>query len=231
MKIWIELLSNISTVGILSGLAFFLIKLLLSKYFDKEQALFKLQTEQNIEHYKNELIILSEMKNYLHKERMIALRELYQKINQCESDMSQFFAVIKTTLSEEGKSEEETAQEQQIERIKKAHDSFYNLLDFYRDSKVLFTKETCKVLDSLLKAFDDCYREFTFPTFFSINDVAEIRNSFRAAKTIFDSDIIPIKRRVEEEFRELVGVYSPELKNDNAIKRNSEQNLTNTKSN
>ena len=207
-----EILESLGIVTIIGGLLTWLIKSLGQNFINKNFSAYKLQLEnqsnlyknelnQALEKFKAELNLISEKATKLHSKRLERIEKIYELIINFQNDMTWLVSARVVT----GMTQKEI-QEQEFEQTKKAEKSGAELFNYYEKNKLYFNKDTCELLEEILKLLKDSYTDFSMKYIFgTMSAEFEIEKTKRVSENIKDK-VPKIKIELENNFREIIGV-------------------------
>lgn len=194
----------------------------LIEYFFKESIeLKKSELLQNIENHKKELNAESKLfqneldtrlnlfnikYSKLHNDRGEIIKKLYAKLVKLNSSMEILVTPLKSI------DDTKTFDEHEKVLITNAAESYSSFFEFYQINKIFFQEDIAKVIDEILDVFKKAYFNYNDYGFFlkvkhiDDSEIIKSRRKMRDAYSSVKNDIPKVKKKLEDEFRELLGV-------------------------
>tara|TARA_B110000091_G_scaffold71050_1_gene78365 strand:+ start:799 stop:1476 length:678 start_codon:yes stop_codon:yes gene_type:complete len=194
----------------------------LIEYFFKESIeLKKSELAQNLDNHKKQLSGESKFFQHeldtrlsefniryfkLHNDRGEIIEKLYAKLVKLNTSMEILTHPMKTH------SNTQDFEEYENELIINAEESYNSLNDFYQIKKIFFQEDTTKVIDKILDVFKTAYFNYNDYGFYvkgtAVEDgeIIESRKKMKDAYLSVKNEIPKVKKNLEDEFRELLGV-------------------------
>lgn len=187
---WFTLSKDLGIFGIGLGFIAWLIRKLFKTFLDKD-----------IEKYKSDLKIEQMKFSRLHDDRSNTISELYALLADLDTKMNSLTSPLQLA-GEPSKEEKE----------KIAGEAGQKFVEFFYKKKIYFSKSIVKLLDELIKKFNEAWIYSTpYPkTEFDEYESSEIKkerlNFLKMAWKTVSEQIPPIKEKLEDEFRLIYGV-------------------------
>lgn len=209
---WTEAFSNIGIGGLIVGGAVWLIKQLSQLIIAKDLSLYeqelqnkseayKAELNQHFEKYKADLSFYSQKAYKLHDKRLEKIDALYAVLSDFNNEMLNLIAWKVST----GMSDEEI-KERELKNTKKAGKSGNAFLSYYDKNKLYFNKETCDLIEEIIKLLKDSYSDFSFKYIFGqLSPQLEIE-TIKSATSKVRNKVPEVKAKLEANFREIIGV-------------------------
>lgn len=226
----IELAISNGAVVIISGIALFLIKSIITHYLaldsesyksklnnEVEEAKTKLAQEnltfshklnQDMEAYKHQFELLKQKNQteftHLHAERAKVIKELYLKLIELHAATHIFTRTIHGVI--------EDAEKEAQERLDRVSTAFHEFKNFYLPNKLYFTKDIVGQLDKILseaweKADDFARKQNYFKGGRIVKEAYEQHvNEMTQISEAVAKDFPPMIEKIEDEFRKILGV-------------------------
>lgn len=173
--------------------------------FDKKLEEIKKLHNLELSKFQAEINALKSKENFkftkLHEKRFSILEEIYQLLNKAISELNYYISPVKSTPN--GMTFEEHEDELQL-NFTDAHNEFAG---FYFNSKIYLDNNITSLIDNYMNEIGQIYNDYNKNHFLrKLGDTPnpEIRKiAYSAYKKIPDK-IIPIKKEIEDSFRELL---------------------------
>ncbi|HDR4460012.1 TPA: hypothetical protein QCP98_000734 [Bacillus cereus] len=184
----------------------------LNKELKRIDAEFKVLTDRQIEEHKSELKKINDKYQIkfskLHADRAVIIQDLYSKLVALESK-------AKDLMGPNGGINRSIPRLREPEKTAKIFEdlkvSWSDLLDCYKQNRIYFSEEVCELFEDMINGIVSTTVEF-FP-YMPINHVQEqdisVEEKEKVDKKVVEfiySEMPKIKRALESEFRELLGV-------------------------
>jgi len=206
---WINLLKDLGILTILSGLVTWLIKSIADNYLKKKFAAyekeldnkskeFELDLNQKIETHRYELEIIKLKDSNVYSKQVDIIETLYDKISTLQSKLLEMTALVKF--------EREDFEAEEKERIEESGKAYNEFLIYYRTNKIYFKKETTLLLDKLVANSYDTIDDYTFWRRWGMKGSDIAFEKIKNASDRMREDIPDILTKIEDDFRELIGV-------------------------
>jgi hypothetical protein len=169
---------------------------------DQENLIFKHKLDTNL----NESNI---QYSKLHADRGEIIKKFYAKLVKLNSSMEVLTHPMKTHSIIQSFDEYET------DLRKRASKSYNSLNDFYQKNKIFFQPDTTKVIDKILNVFKTAYidyndySEMVKGRIVEDGEIIKSRKKMKDAYISVKNEIPEVKKKLEDEFRELLGVKNP----------------------
>jgi len=182
-----EILNNLITVLLTSGVIVYLSKALMSNLFSKDLEKFKANIEKEAFSYRVRY-------EKMHSERAEVTKELYKKIVKTYRTFHSYMCPLQT-------SGEPSQDEKGGEAVKIAN----NFTDYYEENRIFVDEELAKKIDKLSETFKQAWNEFEIYRLSKKNREFDLENWREAWKIISEQTPI-IKKEIEDEFRKIIGI-------------------------
>jgi uncharacterized membrane-anchored protein YhcB (DUF1043 family) len=211
MKDWQDLLTTLGITSIwlivILIIVGFISKIAIEKFFDSRLEKAKNELETKLESYKAALERIkkeNEIKfNRLHTERANALKELWTKLRLYKNSTFVLLDML------------ESNDDRRQEQMKFLVDNYVNFVSTYEDNLILFSPETCEVIDEF-HAQKELIDQKIYD-YLNNEEIIELKNNNEEERKKYlvvlqevrkeaESTIIPILKRVIADFREIMGV-------------------------
>lgn len=183
----VELFQNLGFFSIGSVTIGWLVKSLFSRYIDKDFEKFKYTL--NKENFKF---------SKLHEKRATVIEGLYAKLTILERSMQSFMSPLQLAG-------EKTHKDKQKETAEIADD----FVEFCSLKRIYFNEDTCELLDSIIKEFQNAWIDFTtFPVYDQDNLMTpkdRMENWTKSWKVV-SKEIPLLRKNLEDQFRNILGV-------------------------
>jgi hypothetical protein len=202
MKIdWTKILTDLGLAGIIA----YSLKILIESFFQKsikyyekqlelKQEAHRLEINKSLEAYKTELNLFNQRISSLNSKQLEILAELYEYIAEADMKMKIMAARIKNVTPDFEKEEEQ--------RIINAGTAYDKFLSYYDKKRIFFSKESCKLVDTLLKEYHSVHWDYTFKRRWGVEDR---QMALSAGKRI--EEMTPkVLDALQDDFRQLLGV-------------------------
>ncbi len=184
---WQLLFQNLGMFFIGSGFITWLLKQITRQSFVKE-----------LEKFKSDLL-KEDIKfriryEKLHSERAEVIKKVYKKISRTYKAFYSYLSPIQSVgdLPEEVKR-------------KQALDEFNSLSNYYEENRIFFEETTAKEIDNLLESFMETFYQFYYSKDKTDGTDRDVQKWNKAWKKL-TGDTLKIKRLIENEFRNIIGV-------------------------
>lgn len=173
---------------------------------DNEKA--KLTFEKEIESYRADLNLVYSKQLQLYSKKTEIIESLYHKLvdlNDAMLDMTQSFRNVTSN-------DEKTIQDEELQRVNDAATSGNEFFKYYSSNKIYFQIDTCELIENLQKQFRDTHSDYSFRHTFGM---PPSEMTFEMAKKASDrvrKDIPKLMVKLENDFRETLGVIEKEIK-------------------
>jgi len=205
---WLEVTQNLFTVLIGSGVIGFFSKELFKYYLDKSIDKYHLQLNKETESFKHQLQLITQEHQIqylkLHSDRVEVIKLLYQKLVMLEKAMCSYMARYK--LIDSFNNEEE--------KQKLASESAKDFFDYFHLNEIFFDESICSLIKEMDELYSDAWNKYTFHDTKIAHQIATEDQNYRIErvedlKNVWDAitkKISPIKKKLENQFRDLLGV-------------------------
>ncbi|MBZ9652662.1 hypothetical protein [Psychroflexus montanilacus] len=210
---WTKIFSEIGIFGIISGLIVWLIKQLGQRYIDKgaktheqklqnQSDLYKAELNQSLEKFKSEIAFFSQKAFKLHDKRLERIENLYSLLTNFYEDMFHL-----TTWKVVTGMTDDDVNRQNFENTKKAGKSGTNFFKYYARNKLYFDKDTCKLIEEIIKLLKDSHFDFSYEYVFGPMSADFKFETVKKATEKIREKVPEIKSELEDNFRKIIGVY------------------------
>lgn len=211
---WTEIVREVGLVSIVSGLIVWLLKQLGQDFIDKKFKAYELelkyksddythQLDKSLESHRAELSIIYAKASRLHDRRLEIIAELYKKLVRLDDVMN-----IMTALVRFGTSDDKTNEEAESKRIENARKAYNDFQSYYTENKIFFANKTNELLDTLRTDYFESYWDYTAYKLYRVTDFKLNLENAKMASEKVKKQIPPILRKLEAEFRQMIGVES-----------------------
>lgn len=166
---------------------------------EKQLEAHKLELDKQLETHKADLGVLMAKQDKLQHRRLEIMSELYKRIVKLDMRMNELTAFMKAVIKD--------AEEEENTRIRETGDAYNDFLLYFVEHKIFFSEETIESLENLRKHYLDCYMDYTFKYRFNIASYEFSAEQFEKISKTVRELIPPILSKIEDEFRDLAGVY------------------------
>ncbi|WP_415374558.1 hypothetical protein [Patiriisocius sp. Uisw_017] len=173
--------------------------------FDKKLEEVKNLHNLEISKFQAEINSLKSKENFkftkLHEKRFDILEELYKLLNKSISELNYYISPVKSTPN--GMTHDEHEDKLQ-EKFSNAHFEFAN---FYANNRIYLEQKITKLIDNYLNEIAEIYNDYNKHHFlkkFGDRPNPETHRIAYSAYKKIPSKITPIKKEIEESFRELL---------------------------
>mgnify|MGYP000942755803 CR=1 FL=1 len=189
MEYLYELLKYLGSVGAIAWSLGWIIRKLIDSFFNKK-----------IEEYKNNLekenIKLKISYEKLHTERAEVIKVVYQKLTKTIGFIQQYIKPMRLTG-------EESEEESQI----KAIDAYNEFSVYYRENRLFFNEDLALKIDDIQMRLLDILNGFQLIRNIEIQSLGDTSKKWSELfKSLTDTDIPPLKKEIEIEFRKIIGI-------------------------
>lgn len=209
---WEEIFKSLGFVSIISGLVVWLIKQLGEHFINRrfkvyEQELniksddYKHKLDKLMENHKSELSIVYAKASKLHDRRLEIISELYSKLVELDEEMH-----IMTALWKQVTGDEKVDEENEQKRVDKAANSYNNFHSFFNQNKIFFSEKTCETIAKLKTDYYDSLWDYTTKKRMGFTDFKLNYENAKNASEKVRKEIPPILKRLEDDFRAMIGV-------------------------
>jgi len=192
-----EFLKQLISAGTVMALLGYLGKTAIEAYLSKNLEGYKNELGKEIEAYKNKLGMLAKEKEIkfskLHQERAELIKQIYNEINLFQSFLRGYLSLARNA----------SFNEQTKGFLARIAEFVPNVLSIYNPNKIVFSKKSCEMLDSFITKAGDIIEKIMNM------DHENISNHLYVLQGLSDEaemTIEPIKKNLEDEFRDLLGV-------------------------
>jgi len=200
--IWTEIIRDIGIFSISAGLIVWLIKKIAIYYFSKNLEAYKLSLKSNaekeIENLKAQLQIASQQHqirfSMLHEKRAEIIAELYALLAEADSSTNFFFSVLKITDFKNVK-----------ELAKDSFTKIYEFANYFRKHNIYLSKDLCESINNFFASLAKPILQYKLLDMNSEEEIKEFQDFFNSWQLKKD-EISLIRRRIEKEFRDILGV-------------------------
>ncbi len=183
------LIQIVQTGAIVTGAAFVL-KKYLELIFSKDLEKFKADLEKSSIEFKIRY-------EKLHTERAEVIKTLYQKIARTYTSFSILTCPIQFDTSEEAEKQ----------RMVNAFKEVSEMTAFYNENRIFFEESLAQEIDRLMALFHDCRRSYQISNGLRKEDPkTSMKECFSAWDKLTKDELPAIKKRIENEFRSLIGI-------------------------
>ena len=182
----------------------FIAKSIFNNWLDKNMEQYKLKIQSDNELFKSELHAKAtehQVKySKLHEDRVIAIKELYKRLVNMESSL----AILVSRVEYHG-------EDGKPEKARRFAENFNLAFDYYRVNKIYFSEDTCTIIDSLIEGLRDIWDDFVIYDLQNglskiLEESMEQRKIWKQCSEKMINEVPVIKKDLENEFRELLGV-------------------------
>lgn len=182
-----------------------IIPTLITLYFTEKLEGIKKEHSMELSKFQAEINALKSKENFkftkLHEKRFSVLEKVYQLLNNTLAELNCYISPVKSTPN--GMTLDEHEDNLQLNFIN-AHNEFAL---FYSDSKIYLDENIASLVDNYLNEIGQAYVDYSqnhiLRKFGDRQDPATHRTAYTAYKKI-PKKIIPIKKQIEDSFRELL---------------------------
>ena len=163
-----KIVEDIALITIVAGLVGYIAKVFIVNYFDKNLKAFEkklesdqkntdLLIEQKMKTYESELLVSNNKINGLNVKRLDLLTELYEYVSVADMKMKLMASMLKVVT---GNIDLDNIK--RINEINDAKQAYNTFLFFYEKKKIFFNKESCELIDTLLKEYHSVHLDYSF---------------------------------------------------------------------
>ncbi len=206
------ILTEVSSVAVVSGLIIWAGKAIFTHSIDKRYAAYELELSYKSEGYKSELDRrLQEHKAHLdlllikasrfHDKRLEIIAELYKRIVDLDMNMNIMTAKVKSVTLDK-----EIDDKAERERINAAGNTYNDFLDFYSTKRIFFSETTCTLIEDLKSKYFDSLWDYDYVNKWSSLDSTM---NIDIAKEVYDKvhkEIPSVLKLLEQDFRSMINV-------------------------
>lgn len=182
-----NLFETLGIATIFSGALVLIVRKLIEQFFSKDLEKFKADLEKEIIKHKTKF-------ETLHTERANVIKEVYKRIVKTQRA---FESLIKP-LQLAGEPSEE-------EKTKLLTEEFNALANYYTENRLFFNEELAQEVDKLLKKFLDIWHQWGYARNLRQMNEPNVKEWGKAWDQVKD-EIPPIKRTIENKFRDIIGI-------------------------
>ena len=175
--------------------------------FDKEIEFIKNQHNTELANFQSELDSISNQKIYkftkLHEKRFEILEQLYKTLNKKLRKLQLYISPVKYHPKEK------TFEEYEDDLYKDYFDAHNNFVTLFYDNKIFLTEKITKLIESYLDEESQIFNEYSenyFLTRMGDRPSAETRTKAYTAYKKIPEKILPIKKEIEDEFKEVLNI-------------------------
>jgi uncharacterized membrane-anchored protein YhcB (DUF1043 family) len=184
----------------------------LEKFKDQLQSqneIARLKFEKEIENYKSNLNLVYSKQIQLYSKKSEIIEQLYKTLvdlNNSMIEMTQSFRNIT------GKNED-TIQQEELDRVNTSAEKGNDFFKFYLNNKIYFGKDTCSLIEDLQKQFKDSHTDYSFRHTFGLPASEMTYEMAKKASDRVRDDIPKLMEKLENDFRETLGILEMKIKN------------------
>lgn len=164
------------------------------------KSIYKNVLDKDIEKYKYRLQQEQITSSKLYDERAQVINNLYELLNDFDRKMHSLTCPLQLACDLPEK-----------EKRKHASKAGQKFVEYYSKKKIYFSKETAKLLDEINKEFEGAWINLTIYPSIEIDRDNINRDKWELwmkSWKIISKKIPPLKEKIEDEFREILGVYN-----------------------
>ncbi len=202
-----EIIYLLRDLGIFALAAWF-IQHLISKSADRKFEFYKTELDHKtrefqstldskIELYRSELNLQNYKATQIYEKQLTTISDLHKKLVKLNREMREMTLFMKPIVKD--------GEQEEIDRMKRAGDSYNDFFLFYQDHSIFFPQVTVDKLDSIRNEYFSSYNDYTFGRTFNIRDKMTYEKAIEAGKRVQEK-IQPALTQLEDDFRQLIGL-------------------------